>query len=888
MDNTPIARGRSRPVVFLSALLLALAVAGLNFVLWGVADRPTRVEPWQGQISGFAFSAYQRYQSPFDDTHPNDQELDRDLALLSRYTHRVRTYSSLESPAIPRLAQKYGLDVMAGAWLDKRVERNEKEMDALIAQSRRWPDIKRVIVGNEVLLRADMPPEQLMAYLDRARASIRQPVSTAEPWHIWQTYPELAQHVDFITVHLLPYWEGVPRKQAIDEALMRYQQLQQLFPDKHIVIGEIGWPSNGDRFEYARPSIADEAIFLREWLNVARNLGIDYYLMEAIDQPWKEALGNRRVEAYWGFFGADRRLKFPLTGPVLEDVNWPWKATAAAALAFLPMLWFALAFARFRLTGRFVFLALIQLAAALIVWSATVPFFFYLDVVDWAMLLLLFPAQLAIMAVLLINGFEFVEVLWHKRWLRHFALLPPDDAATQPFVSIHLACYNEPPEMVIATLDSLAALDYHNFEVLVIDNNTRNEEVWKPVEAYCAKLGPHFRFFHLNPWPGFKAGALNYGLKETDPRAEVIAAIDADYVVRPDWLSALTGYFHDQKVAVVQCPQAHRDFAHNAFRRMTNWESDGFFRIGMHHRNERNAIIQHGTMTMVRRSALEGTGGWSEWTICEDAELGLRLMHAGYDTVYVDEVMGRGLTPADFTAYKSQRYRWAFGAMQIMKGRWNWMVRRGPLGAGQRFHFLTGWFSWFADALHLVFTLMALAWTVGMLAWPAIFSLPMQLFLIPVLGFFVAKTLFGIVLFRARVPCSWRETLMASIASMGLSHAIARGIWMGLFKKQGVFVRTAKRRRLTGKPSAFASVREELLMAIALLMAIGGMMLNYGGRYLEGQLWMVILAAQAIPYVSALIGAWVAHRSRDGEDENPAPRSSASPAPTIATAAPVN
>src|SRR6185437_16166544 len=382
------------------------------------------------------------------------------------------------------------------------------------------------------------------------------------------------------------------------------------------------------------------------------------------------------------------------------------------------MLWFALAFARFRLTGRFVFLALIQLAAALIVWSATVPFFFYLDVVDWGMLVLLFPAQLAILAVLLINGFEFTEVLWRKRWLRHFGLLQPDPPERQPFVSIHLACYNEPPEMVIATLDSLAALDYHNFEVLVIDNNTRNEEVWKPVEAYCAKLGPHFRFFHLNPWPGFKAGALNYGLKETDPRAEVIAAIDADYVVRPDWLSALTGYFHDQKVAVVQCPQAHRDFAHNAFRRMTNWESDGFFRIGMHHRNERNAIIQHGTMTMVRRSALEGTGGWSEWTICEDAELGLRLMHAGYDTVYVDEVMGRGLTPADFTAYKSQRYRWAFGAMQIMKGRWNWMVRRGPLGAGQRFHFLTGWFSWFADALHLVFTLMALAWTVGMLAWP--------------------------------------------------------------------------------------------------------------------------------------------------------------------------
>lgn len=863
MNPTPTAERRgSRLPAFLSALALALLVSALNFVLWGVADRPTRVEAWQNRVAGFAFSAFQRYQSPLNDSYPSDSELDADLELLSRYTDRIRVYSSLESASIPRLAMKHHLDLLAGAWLDRRDDHNERELDALIAQAKRWPDIKRVIVGNEVLLRNDMSPTELMAYLDRARAAIRQPVSTAEPWHIWEQHPELARHVDFITVHLLPYWEGVPRKDAVGDVLLRYRQLQQLFPGQHIVIGEVGWPSNGDRYKYAQPSTANQAIFLRQWFNAARANDIDYYIMEAIDQPWKEGLGEGRVGAYWGMFGADRQSKFPLAGPVLEDTHWPWKAAAAAALAFAPMLWFAWRFARYKLVGRFVFLTLIQLAAALIVWSMTVPFFFYLDTVDWAMLALLFPAQLAILAILLINGFEFTEVLWRRRWLRHFGLLPPDDAATQPFVSVHLACHNEPPEMVIATLDSLSRLDYHNYEVLVIDNNTKDEAVWKPVQAHCEKLGAHFRFFHLDPWPGFKAGALNFGLKEIDPRAEVIAAIDADYVVRADWLSALTGYFHDPKTAVVQCPQAHRDFAHNAFRRMANWESDGFFRIGMHHRNERNAIIQHGTMTMVRRSALEGTGGWAEWTICEDAELGLRLMHAGYDTLYVDEVIGRGLTPADFTAYKSQRYRWAFGAMQIMKGRWRWMVQRGPLSTGQRFHFLTGWFSWFADALHLVFTLMALAWTIGMLAWPGIFSLPMQLFLIPVLGFFVAKALFGIVLYRARVPCAWRETLMASIASMGLSHAIARGIWMGLFKKQGEFVRTAKSRRLRGKkPSALASVQEELLLAIALMLAIIGMAMYYGGRYLEGQLWMVILAAQAIPYVAALIGAMVAKHS---------------------------
>ncbi|MGH8112108.1 MAG: glycosyltransferase family 2 protein, partial [Rhodanobacteraceae bacterium] len=267
------------------------------------------------------------------------------------------------------------------------------------------------------------------------------------------------------------------------------------------------------------------------------------------------------------------------------------------------------------------------------------------------------------------------------------------------------------------------------------------------------------------------------------------------------------------------------------------------------------------------------TGGWSEWTICEDAELGLRLMHAGYETVYVDELMGKGVTPADFRAYKSQRYRWAFGAMQILKGRWSWMVRKGPLTAGQRFHFLTGWFSWFADALHMVFSVMALGWTAGMLLAPTIFSLPMRLFLIPVIGFFVAKAVFGVILYRARVPCGWRDTLVASIASMGLSHAIARGIWAGIFKQKTAFVRTAKSRRLSSSAAgALDPVREEFLMAIALLLAIAGMAINFGTRYIEGQLWMVILGAQAIPYLSAVVGALVAHYSRDHSAGEPQAR----------------
>jgi exo-beta-1,3-glucanase (GH17 family) len=268
---------------------------------------------------------FQRYQSPFKQDYPGDDEIASDLKLLHKYSDNVRTYTMQQNPQLYRLAQKEGLKVMAGAEIDKRLDNNEREIELLIAKARAYPDtITRVIVGNEVLFRNDLTPEQMMTYLDRVRAAVHQPVSIAEPDYIWLKYPELAQHVDFVTIHLFPFWNGIVRKDAVPAALGAYEQIRQHFPDKPVVVGEIGWPSNGDRHEYADPSVSNEAIFIRDWMNVAKQQHIDYFLLEAFDQPWKESLGEGRTGAYWGMFNADRQMKFPLTGPVTEDPGWPW------------------------------------------------------------------------------------------------------------------------------------------------------------------------------------------------------------------------------------------------------------------------------------------------------------------------------------------------------------------------------------------------------------------------------------------------------------------------------------------------------------------------------------------------------------------------------------
>jgi exo-beta-1,3-glucanase (GH17 family)/cellulose synthase/poly-beta-1,6-N-acetylglucosamine synthase-like glycosyltransferase len=868
-----------------------LVVVACNLAAWSAFNRPIDAPDWDGPVEGMAYNFYQRDQSPLRKEYPTEEQVEGDLKIIAGYAKRIRTYSAAELEQLPDVAAQQGLRVTAGAWLDQRKDNNALELDALERSVKRNRQVDRVLLGNETILLGRLQPDELVGYIKQMRRKVNVPISTAEPWHVWLKHPELARAVDYITVHLLPYWEGVPVEEALADVERRYDLLKRAYPKKYIVIGEVGWPSNGDRFQGAFASRGEQARFIRLFLQTAEAKRWDYFLMEAVDQPWKIA-NEGRVGPYWGVLDANREPKFPLAGPILADPLWTGKAAIASLLAAPLMLWFGARFARFRLSGRLFYAALIQAAVAVAVWMIALPFEFYLDGFDWLMLAVVVPALLAMIAILLANGFEFTEVLWNGGWQRRFR--PRDDAddtnhATRPFVSVHLACCNEPPEMVIATLDSLAALDYPHYEVLVIDNNTADEALWRPVEAHCAALaerhrerGVAFRFVHLPRWPGFKAGALNYALGITDQRAEVIGVVDADYVVRPDWLRALVGYFADDgRVAVVQAPQSHRDYAHSPFQRMTNWEFDGFFRLGMHHRNERNAIIQHGTMTLVRKSALAGAGNWSEWCICEDAELGLRLMHAGHQTLYVDEEFGHGLTPADFKAFKSQRFRWAFGAMQILKGRWRWLVGRGPLTAGQRYHFLTGWFSWFGDALHFVFTFAALAWTIGMLAAPEHFTLPIDLFLVPLLGFFAAKAAFGPLLYAARVKCGAADNAGAALASMALSHAIAAGVWAGLTRREGAFVKTAKSWKQRVTAGMFGAVKEEALMLVALVLGMLGMVWRDGFDHRETNLWIMILAAQSLPYVAAVTMAWIsAWSARRRPAMADAPQAAPVPPPT--------
>ena len=145
------------------------------------------------------------------------------------------------------------------------------------------------------------------------------------------------------------------------------------------------------------------------------------------------------------------------------------------------------------------------------------------------------------------------------------------------------------------------------FEVLVVINNTPEEFYWKPIEEHCKKLGEKFIFLNIT-CKGFKAGALNEALKYTNEKAEILAVIDADYMVSENWLVDLVPVFDDPKVALVQAPQDHRDGQESLIKKAMNAEYAGFFDIGMVVRNGENAIDAHGTMLMIRKSAFDQVG----------------------------------------------------------------------------------------------------------------------------------------------------------------------------------------------------------------------------------------------------------------------------------------
>jgi len=837
-------------------ILISIAIAVVSISFWALLNRPGEEPAWPTRIQGLSFSPMRAWNDPiFKKSYPTEKEIDADLKLLADKTNAIRTYTMEGGlDRIASLAQKHGLNVTLGAWLNNDPQNNEEQIQAVIRVAREnYHNVIRVIVGNEAVLRGELTVKELSSYLDRVQKELSVPVSTAEPWHVWYQNPELADHVDFIATHMLPYWEGIHLDRAVDYVVEHVTLLEKTFPDKPVIIGEVGWPSNGRTRRDAVASTANQATFLRRFLARAEELDYTYYVMEAFDQPWKRT-SEGSVGAYWGVYDVTRNPKFPFTSPIVDIPEWRLLAVISVGIAIITFALLLIDSKTLRTRGRS-FLATIAFAAATAaVWIVYKYSQQYLTVSAVLVGFLMLIGIIGVVIVLLAEAHEWAEALWASFWRRPFTQVQVADDAL-PMVSVHVPAYNEPPEMMIDTLNGLARLDYPRYEIIVIDNNTRDPEVWQPVAEHCRKLGPRFRFFHEDQLAGFKAGALNYALARTAPEAEVVAVIDSDYVVTSKWLRDLVPQFSRPSLAIVQAPQDYHDDRDNLFKAMCYAEYRGFFYIGMITRNERNAIIQHGTMTMVRRSVLEEVGGWAEWCITEDAELGLKIFEKGYEAIYIAKSYGRGVMPDTFIDFKKQRFRWAYGAVQIMRHHAKTLLRHGEsrLTYGQRYHFLAGWLPWMADSINLLFTFAALVWSIAMILFPLKVDPPLVILSAMPLSLFIFKIAKMFYLYRSRVNATVTQTIASAIAGLSLSHTIAKAILFGFVTKSIPFFRTPKIVRGKAFWHALQSAREEGLIMLALLLAAYAVILSHGIETPDVLVWVMVLLVQSIPYQAAVL-----------------------------------
>jgi hypothetical protein len=261
-------------------------------------------------------------------------------------------------------------------------------------------------------------------------------------------------------------------------------------------------------------------------------------------------------------------------------------------------------------------------------------------------------------------------------------------------------------------------------------------------------------------------------------------------------------------------------------------------------------------MCVVRRTAMNEVGGWGEWCITEDTELGLRLFEAGYIALYTPESMGRGLMPDTYAAFKGQRYRWVYGAMQIMKKHAGSLFGgKTKLTVAQRYHFVAGWLPWFADALALVFGVLSLIWTMLMTIAPKHFDVPLTALSCVALFLFSVKTIKTIWLHRAKVGTGYLNSMAAALTGLALAYTVGKGVILGLFTSSSPFLRTPKCEDSAPWTHAIKIAAVETFMFGLIMVAIAGTYFATGMEDPADMVWAAALAVMSIPYGAALLVA---------------------------------
>ncbi len=560
----------------------------------------------------------------------------------------------------------------------------------------------------------------------------------------------------------------------------------------------------------------------------------------------------------------------------LSGTTWELVAVLMGALLGLLVVRYA-----WRFEGLLAFVSLATVVAGYIGYSlfVTLP---QVPAEALPLSILLFVCETMALSFVLIYAFYPMDVVQRTRWSRK-----EEQRAFSPYyepkVAFQVPTFNEPPEMVIETVKSLMDVDYpeDRYMIMVLDDSTE-EKYRAPLREFCQQ---HDIFYmHREDRHGYKAGALNDAMPHTPPDIELLAVIDADYQVNPDYLRNTVGYFVKPDVAFLQTPQNYRNADFSFLTKNYQYADAYFYHTVLPSRNESNAIIFCGTMGILRRRALEKVGGWSEDHVTEDAELAARLLDEGYDSVYVSQYYGNGLIPEDFGAYKKQQNRWAFGGGQVLNTHLGGIVSSQQLTTRQKFDYISGIVHWFDGVFLVAIALILMALGLGdLLGTEVVTHHQAEVWLVGLIPLFLlveAVLRVRMSLNRIYDLSTW-ETLQVFGMWFSAKFSNTWAALRGFFGEEMPFVRTPKGvdenvGRLEALKRSLQLTKFESAMATGLVIVGLGILYRLAVGFLETGaigitrlVFIVWLSLYALVFLCPPIYAYKSYRDVATDDEDP-------------------
>ncbi len=863
--------------------LLVIFLAFLNFIALSYLNLETPVFVEQ-KFECISWNPYRHLtrEPKYKEKIP-EEIISSDLDAISKYSNCVRVYfstSNMESAV--RYAKVKGLKFILGAYISSDDKRSIDEIDSAGYLSSKYDNIVAVIVGNEHTSKSSIrtnngiPLEKHIKYLTYSRTKIKVPISTSDIPSTWVKNRKMQDYVDFISINFLPYWYHKSPKQGAEWLVEKYKKAKKYFPNKVVFIAETGWPTHGVVNSLAVPGVIQQNQFIRSFQSKSKEtfsdskeyLGIGYNFFEAFDQPWKSRLFEGKTGAHWGLARASGKSKYA-DKIDLEDKSLKhnkYNNSFFALLVSCNALLFSVLVIKVKKYRSI--MSLLWLLVSIYISVSSVYLVIHSAKINYLLLnylsVFIIPFILIPVFISLIFVFECCDAFERKEKLNQDNLVIKNQNIALPFVSIHIPFSNEDPQMVIKTLKSVLNLNYPSFEIIAMSNNTKNLKLWTAVKSFCDNHLEKIKFFHEQELSGYKAGALNYCLKHISESAEYIAVLDSDYIVDRNWLKeCIPLFFNDSentsKIAAVQCPQSYRITKNTAFENAMYAEYDSFFKIGMNLRNEKNAIIMHGTMLIINKQVLNKFK-WAQWSICEDAELGLRMLSAGFKIYYHNHILGKGVLPASYKSYAKQRFRWVYGGIQILIKHYKKFIKiEGNLNLKQISYYFLGWLPWISEALFLLFCISGFFTASTILETEQ--AVPGSTYLIPLLILFFSRLISILLVYLRLINYNIKNTVLAFVSGISLTYSISLAAIFAFIYPKYSFDRTVKVKREKERSSLVSlkivnlilKVPTQLLVSTFFITLSSLIWIKYGLKDMDRNIWLVIFVILALPGLASFV-----------------------------------